>query len=165
MLNEDVYVLDCYDTCYIWVGNRSNDFEKRGAYKKVEQYLAGVQDGRVRDEVGIQEVQAGHEPPDFTVQFFQWEPEVAQRWLDDDPIAKLRAEFEAAEEMAKAAAEKDPFEGFLNPKENVFPYAELKGAFPKGVKGNAKEWYMSDEEFTQVMGMDKAKYGGLKLWK
>ena len=48
-------------------------------------------------------------------------------WLDADPMAKLRAEFEAAEEMKKKEESKDPFEGFLNPKDKVFTYEEIKG--------------------------------------
>jgi hypothetical protein len=80
-------------------------------------------------------------------------------------MALLKKEFEAAEELKKAEAEKDPFEGFLNPKDKALPYAELKGQFPEGVKGDSKEWYLSDAEFETVMGVDKAKYGELKQWK
>ena len=36
MLNDDVYILDSYDTIYIWIGNCSNKFEQNGARKKVE---------------------------------------------------------------------------------------------------------------------------------
>ena len=77
LLNDDVYFLDSYDKIYIWIGNRSNDVEKRGALKKAGEYLAAVTDGRDKDEVVITECEAGKEPPDFTVQFIQWEPEVA----------------------------------------------------------------------------------------
>jgi len=41
----------------------------------------------------------------------------------------------------------------------------LKGKFPKGVKGNMKEHYLSDEEFEKVLGMTKSAWGELKLWK
>ena len=34
MLNDDVYVLDSFDKVYIWIGNKSNDFERKGAFKK-----------------------------------------------------------------------------------------------------------------------------------
>lgn len=33
MINDDIMILDAYQTIYVWIGNRSNDFEKRGAYK------------------------------------------------------------------------------------------------------------------------------------
>ncbi len=66
MLNDDVYILDSFDMVYIWIGNKSNKFEKNGAYKKAEEYINGVQDGRDKNEVTISEVEAGKEPPDFT---------------------------------------------------------------------------------------------------
>ena len=95
---------------------------------------------------------------------------IFEHFLSDPWIFKFPQNFnylpnEAAEELKKAEAEKDPFEGFLNPKDKAFPYAELKGQFPEGVKGDSKEWYLSDAEFETVMGMDKAKYGELKKWK
>lgn len=34
MLNCEVYILDTYQTVYIWIGNQSNKFELKGAFKK-----------------------------------------------------------------------------------------------------------------------------------
>lgn len=122
-------------------------------------------DGRNKDEVTYCDVEAGKEPPDFCCQFIQWEPEVAMRWLESDPMELLRKEFEAAEEIKRLESLKDPFEGFLNPKDKTFTHDELNKKFPEGVKGDAKEWYMADDEFERVMGMPKDKYKDLKLWK
>ena len=69
LLNNDVYVLDAYNTIYIWLGNQSNSFEKKGAYAKTEKYLAGLTDARDKTQVAICEVEAGKEPAMFTVQF------------------------------------------------------------------------------------------------
>ena len=41
----------------------------------------------------------------------------------------------------------------------------LKSSFPAGVVGNKKEYYLSDEEFVQVLGMQKADWDALKQWK
>jgi hypothetical protein len=164
-LNDDVYLLDSFDKVYLWIGYDSNKFEKKGAYARAEKYIQEVTDNRIKDEVTICEVEPGKEPPDFTCQFVQWEPELAMKWLEQDPMALLKKEFERAEEIKKAEAEKDPFEGCVNPKDKVFTYAEIKGLFPEGVKGDMKEWYMADAEFETVMGMNKAKYGELKKWK
>jgi len=100
LLNDDVMVLDAYSVVYIWIGNRSNKFEKKGAYNKVEKYLESVSDSRNKDAVTIQEIEAGKEPATFTMHFIQWEPEVAQAWLESDPLAALKkqAEQQAAEE-------------------------------------------------------------------
>ena len=165
LLNDDVYVLDSFDKVYIWIGNRSNKFEKAGAYKKAEQYISGVTDGRDKDEVVICEVDAGHEPFDFTAQFIQWEPEVAQQWLDADPMAAMRKEFAQAAAMQAAEEAKDPFEGFLNPKDKTFAYEDIKGKFPDGIKGDKKEAYLSDADFEKVMGMGRAPFYELKGWK
>ena len=45
------------------------------------------------------------------------------------------------------------------------PLEALKGKFPEGVKPDAKEQYLSAEEFTAAFGMDKAAFAELKLWK
>lgn len=33
LINDDIMILDNYQTIYVWIGNKSNDFEKRSAYK------------------------------------------------------------------------------------------------------------------------------------
>ena len=65
--NEDIFLLDAYSKIYIWIGNRSNSFEKKAARKKVASYLAGVRDARDKDSVAIVDVKPGQEPPEFTV--------------------------------------------------------------------------------------------------
>lgn len=44
----------------------------------------------------------------------------------------------------------NPFDGFLDPTTNKFAFADLKGQFPAGVKGNKKEAYLTDQEFETV---------------
>ena len=34
LLNDEVYVLDCFSKMYIWIGPKSNKFEYAGAHKK-----------------------------------------------------------------------------------------------------------------------------------
>lgn len=109
-------------------------------------------------------MQAGREPPAFITNFIQWEPEVAQAWLDADPLTKLKAESLSKPEESKAAAT-SWYDGFLDPTTNKFSYDQLKGQFPPGVKGDKKEYYLSDEEFVKVMGMSLVDYNNLKDWK
>lgn len=72
---------------------------------------------------------------------------------------------EAKKEAAAADAIDNPFKGFLNPAENVFTMEDLKGKWPKGIKGDKKEWYLSDAEFESVLKMTKAEWGAMKTWK
>jgi hypothetical protein len=39
MLNDDIMLLDTYSTVYVWIGNKSNSFEKKGAFKSAESYI------------------------------------------------------------------------------------------------------------------------------
>lgn len=136
MLLEDCYILDAYNTIYTWIGCFANKFEKKSVHARAEKYLAELKDSRNKDEVLIDEVLPGREPAGFTVQFIQWEPEVAQAWLDQDPeLLKAAADVaeEEQKEAAQAHADANPFEGFLDPASNKFSYEVLKTSFPEGV--------------------------------
>ena len=115
LVNEDVQFLDCYSTVFIWIGNLSNDHERKQAYVRAEKYIEGIQDGRNTDDVQLIEVEAGKEPPSFTVQFMNWEDELAEAWLNADPLKILHdkeVEKKEAEEAKVAHAEANPYEGF-----------------------------------------------------
>ena len=45
------------------------------------------------------------------------------------------------------------------------PIEALKGKFPEGVKPDAKEAYLSAEEFNAAFKMDYAAFTQLKQWK
>lgn len=85
LLNDDCYILDSYNKVFCWIGNQSNKFEQKGVMKRAEKYINEIRDSRNKDDVLVVEVKAGHEPPAFCVQFIQWEPEVAAKWLETDP--------------------------------------------------------------------------------
>ena len=51
MMNDDIMILDAYQTIYVWIGNKSNDFEKKGAYKSASQYIEQIKDERDKDNV------------------------------------------------------------------------------------------------------------------
>lgn len=70
-------------------------------------------------------------------------------------MAKIRAQEEAKHAEEEAKANKDPFEGFLDPKTNKFKYEDLKGKFPEGVRADSKPAYLSDEEFEAVFKMKR----------
>ena len=159
LLNEDVYILDAYHELFIWVGKKSNKFEKNGAYKNATKFMDSLTDGRKKEDITIVEVEPTREPPYFKVQFPSWNDEFSKKWLVEDQFAKLK------EAHPTAPVVHDPFEGFLNPSTNKFPLAELKSSFPPGVKGSHKEAYLSDEDFQTAFKMSRDAFGALKDWK
>jgi hypothetical protein len=72
MMNDDIMLLDAYQTIYVWIGNKSNDFERKGAFKSATKYIESIKDERDKDAVQIVEVEAGKEAPTFTVLFPEW---------------------------------------------------------------------------------------------
>jgi uncharacterized membrane protein len=49
--NNDVQILDAYNTVYIWIGNKSNKHEQEQAHDRAEKYINSIQDGRNTDNV------------------------------------------------------------------------------------------------------------------
>jgi len=164
MMNDDIMLLDAYSSIYVWIGNKSNDFEKRGAYKSALKYIESVRDDRDKDHVQIVEVEAGKEPSAFTVHFPDWRNDKAARWLAEDPVnlmkGKLVKGYTVNLEEVKEEASK-----YLDPKEHSFSYEDLKGAFPEGVDPTKKEAYLNEEDFKIVFGMSKDAFYNLKKWK
>ena len=54
---------------------------------------------------------------------------------------------------------------YLDPSIHKFSYQELKDNFPRGVKENEKESYLTDVEFKQVFEMDRRQFADLSLYK
>jgi hypothetical protein len=190
MMNDDIMLLDAYQTIYVWIGNQSNRFEKNGAYKTASRYIQSVRDERDKESVQIVEVEAGKEPPTFTIQFTEWRLDKAQKWLD---IAVEKGKEQAAtaapkktfvtgapatassgaswakksdpsvEEVKKAEEERQ--KAYLDPSTNKFTYEQLQGQFPAGVDPTRKEAYLTDAQFLEVFGVTPAAFNELKKWK
>lgn len=164
MMIDDIMILDAYQTIYVWIGNKSNDFEKRGAYSSAQKYLDNIKDERDKDQVQIVEVEAGKEPPAFTVNFADWRLDKAQKWLDEDPLKIMKGKFtmglsKKVEEIKKEA------DKFLDPRTNKFGYEVLKTTFPEGIDPTRKQEYLDDKAFKEVFGMTLDEFNALKKWK
>jgi hypothetical protein len=93
---DDVFFLDCYTVLYIWIGDHSNESEKRGAFEVAREYLkAAKSDGR-SDDTTIVTVRSGAEPSIFTCHFAGWDPAFCQQRSFIDPyetkLQKMREE-------------------------------------------------------------------------
>lgn len=71
---------------------------------------------------------------------------------------ELFAKQEALKKEAIEQIKKDAGLVYLDPEESIFPYAELKNKFPKGVDPTKKEYYLPDEEFTKLFGCQLHEY-------
>lgn len=84
--------LDAFETIYIWVGLKSNKIERRNAQKKVAAYATHVCDGRDFSKIQYVEIDPCGEPFVFKNFFPEWEDEIADGWLEDDPYTKKMKE-------------------------------------------------------------------------
>jgi len=168
--NNDVMVLDAYKTVYMWMGRNANKTEIRNSQKKVDAYMAALQDGRAVADVQIVEVDPCSEPPAFTTHFPEWEEDVAQEWLAPDPYTaaqmKITAEREAyyAQKKTEQSGESGA-DDYADPATTKHALDTLKNTFPAGVNPRRKEYYLSDADFSAVFGMDVSAWEGLKEWK
>eukprot|EP00603_Paraphysomonas_imperforata_P002999 CAMPEP_0114417660 /NCGR_PEP_ID=MMETSP0103-20121206/3082_1 /TAXON_ID=37642 ORGANISM="Paraphysomonas imperforata, Strain PA2" /NCGR_SAMPLE_ID=MMETSP0103 /ASSEMBLY_ACC=CAM_ASM_000201 /LENGTH=797 /DNA_ID=CAMNT_0001585967 /DNA_START=115 /DNA_END=2508 /DNA_ORIENTATION=+ len=173
LCDEDVMLLDCFTTVFLWVGSQAHADEKRKGQAFAEQYNAQANDGRDANTTTIM-VHAGSEPAMFTSQFLVWDPEYTKKNKYLDPyeakmaaIAKERAEREAKEfgDSAPVVEEKKPVATASS--SGTFSYEDLKtNNYPDGaVDVTAKETFLSDADFEAVFGQDKASFSALAKWK
>jgi hypothetical protein len=173
LCDEDVMLLDCFTTVFLWIGSQAHADEKRKGQAFAEQYNAQANDGRDPNTTTIM-VHAGSEPAMFTSQFLVWDPEFTKKNKFLDPyeakmaaIAKEKAEREAKEfgESAPVVEEKKPVATASSG--GTYSYEDLKtNNFPDGaVNVTAKETYLTDADFMAVFGQDKDTFNATAKWK
>eukprot|EP00927_Polykrikos_kofoidii_P023316 TRINITY_DN2151_c0_g1_i1.p1 TRINITY_DN2151_c0_g1~~TRINITY_DN2151_c0_g1_i1.p1 ORF type:complete len:963 (+),score=202.12 TRINITY_DN2151_c0_g1_i1:127-2889(+) len=79
--DDDVFLLDSYDTVFLWVGTGSNKFERQEAPKVAEKYIESALDGRSKD-TPVVTVNAGFEPTLFTCHFHGWDDQKQKGYVD-----------------------------------------------------------------------------------
>lgn len=100
MLSDEVYILDNWNQMFVWVGTKSNKFEKSGAYRNADKYIAALHDGRKKEVIQIIEVEPTHEPPMFKTVFPNWSNQYAAS-LEVDQLALLKAQHAHKEAAAQ----------------------------------------------------------------
>lgn len=172
LLDEDVFLLDCFTTVFVWVGSQSNDTEKRLAVETAQRFIIEATDGRDQD-TPIMRITAGNEPSLFTQHFAGWDAEMfnKNRFLDpyEAKLAKLRAERgeEAKEEPVVFSARSAPpaVGGDFLPTTQSFSYEDIKAGTAGNIDPTQKEMYLSDADFQQVLGVSKSEFAKLPKWK
>lgn len=164
MMNDDIMVLDAYNTIYVWIGKMSNKFEKKNSINTAQKYLDSVQDERDKSEVTIVDVEAGKETPSFTVQFSSWSREQASLWLEGDPMKKYKGAG-GSQQVQEEEKKQEVKKIYLDHIANKYDLNTLQTSFPEGVDPARKEAYLNEKDFNAVFGMDMEKFLTQKAWK
>ena len=86
LVEDDVMVLDAWDSIYIWIGATSNKNEINTAEKIIIDYLKG--DPKDRDaDLPVMKIRQGCEPPTFTGFFGTWDPTIWE--VNEERFIKL----------------------------------------------------------------------------
>ncbi len=176
--NEDVFLLDTYNTVFVWVGGLSSAAEKEKSMEFAIKYVNEADDGRDLD-CPIIRVNAGSEPSMFTCYFIGWSEAVAAANKYDDPYEKKVAELKASQETKRSNLAKEEFvaKAPVASTTTAAPVAakatdgsthsleSLKSGCPAGVDPTCKETYLDDATFKSVFNTDKAAFAALPKWK
>jgi hypothetical protein len=156
---NDIFILDCFNEVYVWVGDKSNATEKKMAFQTAIDFVEKSEDGRSKD-TPIIKVVAGSEPKLFTCNFLGWDP-VRAAAKEDPSEAKLRA----AKGGSGPSSVREAAQTY-NTNNKKYPLAEMqKKDSPEGVDASRKEDYISDADFESVFKMKRDAFAALPKWK
>jgi hypothetical protein len=175
LCDDDVMLLDTYNTVYVWVGSQSNQQEKDMAFQAAADYIAHATDGRDPD-TSIIKTKAGAEPPMFTMHFIGWDPQMAEKNKFIDPyqerLRRMRAERgEDVDDPGTitmnqvAAAGAGDTSGPKRPFSEKLTLDEIKSGAHDNLDPANKEKYLSDSEFVAHLGCQPNEFDGLPGWK
>jgi len=155
---NDIFYLDTYSELYVWVGDKSNDTEKKMAFQTAIEYIENAGDGRSND-TPIIKVVAGHEPKLFTCHFLGWDP-IRAAAKEDPAEAKLRAAkgVGASPSSVRAAAS-------VYSTDKKHPLADLQKGVPEGVDPTKKEDWLNDADFEAAFKMKRDAFAKTPKWK
>lgn len=161
LLDEDIMILDSLHSIFLWVGYLSNRTERTQAISIAKEYLETCPTQRDPD-TPILIVKQGREPIDFTGYFGFWDE---QLWANLEELYG---------EMAEEIAESGPvIVNGNNVTENTYapgfiPYSVLSSPEcpgPDFVDPSRKEDYLTDQEFFQVLAVEREEFETMPNWK
>lgn len=172
---DDIMLLDIWDQIILWIGKGANQKEKEESVTTAQEYLRTHPGGRDLD-TPILLVKQGFEPPTFTGWFHAWD---SQKWSGGKSYDQLKAELGDATDIIKITVDvtkpvpktnSQGSMGILAPTNRaVFPADKLVNHLaedlPDGVDPTRKEEYLSDEDFSLVLGVARLNFYSMPLWK
>ena len=92
LVEEDVMLLDVFNSVFVWIGRGANQVEKKEGLKTAKQYIETDPSCRDLDSTQLLQVKQGFEPPIFTCHFTGWNPNA---WKSDKSYETYLKEFKA----------------------------------------------------------------------
>ncbi|XP_056145146.1 villin-1 [Lampris incognitus] len=170
---DDIMLLDIWDMVFLWIGKGANIVEKEAAVTTAQEYLCYHPSGRDED-TPIVLVKQGFEPPTFTGWFLAWDP---QMWSRVKSYEELRSVLWDATDVIKITVDKNKNSVQTTttmgiPTPSVLPILpadkllnNLSDDLPDTIDPTRKEDYLSDEDFTRVLGVSRLDFYSMPLWK
>jgi len=164
LIQECVFILDAYSEVFVWVGRDARKEDKDLSLKAALDYVTNAPDGRSAD-TPVFRVQAGGEPPNFTCHFLGWDTSKATDFTD--PYLKKLGQLKGISAPEQKVAERVSADmiGYQNAAVTKYPIGELQGKCPGNVDPQKKEYYLNDDDFKRLFGMDLPAFEKLALWK
>uniref|UniRef100_A0A0P4WDJ1 HP domain-containing protein n=1 Tax=Scylla olivacea TaxID=85551 RepID=A0A0P4WDJ1_SCYOL len=163
LVDDDVMLLDTWDTIFLWAGHHSNKTEQKSADILAIEYLRTDPAGR--KDIPIIKIKQGFEPPNFTGFFGIWDNDLWNENMTYDDIC------ERLEEAAPGATVlvTSSFSSTSGRGKRTYPLAILKvkdvEKLPPEVDPKQKEDFLSEADFLAVFGIDRDTYDELPQWK
>ncbi|XP_066975023.1 villin-1-like isoform X2 [Macrobrachium rosenbergii] len=162
LIDDDVMLLDTWDTIFLWIGHNSNKAEQRQAETLALEYLRTDPAGR-GSGTPIVKLKQGFEPPNFTGFFGIWDND---RWNNDMTYADI---CERLQEISPGSTVLVTSTAGGSSGRRTYPVSVLREKdpekLPQEVDPTRKEEYLSDPDFKTVFGVDREDYDSIPQWK
>ncbi|CAG2224676.1 unnamed protein product [Mytilus edulis] len=148
LVEDDVMILDVWDSVYIWIGSGANQQEKKEAARLAQEYIDTDPAGRDPD-TPMYMVKQGLEPPTFTGFFGTWDRDMWSKGQSYQELMQHLGDGNEALTLVKASDVNGDFTEEL----------------PSGVDPSCKEIHLSPEDFDRLFKMKYQDFVTKPQWK
>lgn len=164
LIDDDVMLLDAWDTIFLWLGHNANKDEQRKAETLAIEYLRTDPAGRTTG-TPIIKLKQGYEPPNFTGFFGVWDNDL---WNDnmtyEDICERLQEISPGATVLVTSSSSTGSSGG-----RRTYPLAILQEKdaekLPPEIDAVHKEDFLSDADFKAVFGVEREAFDTIPQWK
>ncbi|XP_052079404.1 advillin-like isoform X1 [Mytilus californianus] len=164
LVEDDVMILDVWDSVYIWIGSGANQQEKKEAARLAQEYIDTDPAGRDPD-TPMYMVKQGMEPPTFTGFFGLWDRDMWSKGQSYQELMQHLGDGNEALTLVKAADVNGEFSYDSVPKYPLEQLAVSAEELPNGVDPSCKEIHLSPEDFDRLFKMKYQDFVTKPQWK